>query len=101
MNWFGVFLIFIGLCYLIYSIIFRSKVTLYFKDIKVIEGKEEEYLKLQLYFSFINSLMVVSIGIIITMYNLDTPYIVLTPLIVHLVNFAMKLTSKQKGYVEY
>jgi len=100
LNWLGVALIVIGMTYFIYSIIFRKKVTIYFKNIKIIEGKEEEYLELQLYFSVLNSLIIASTGIIAVVFNLDTRYIVFAPLLLHLINFVMKLTSKSKGYVE-
>src|SRR5690554_2404536 len=92
----GIILIFIGISYLIYSIMFRNKVTFYFKKLKIVKEKEEKYLNLQLYFAVINSLITSVIGIATVLYNLNTPYILLTPLIFHLINYAMKLTSKRK-----
>lgn len=100
LNWPGTLLILIGISYLMYCIMFRNKVTLYFKDIKIVEGKEQKYLKLQLYFSVLNSLVLISMGITIVVYNLNTVYFVLIPLLFHLINFAMKLVSKIKRYVE-
>lgn len=96
----GVPLIAFGICYLIYSIIFRNKITLYYKGIKIIEGKEEKYLNLQLFFSIFNSLLMMIIGFIIVMNNLNDVYFLLTPLLFHLVNRLMKLISKQKGYIK-
>lgn len=90
----------IGISYLTYSIIFRNKPTIYFKNIKIVKGKEEEYLKMQLYFSILNSFIVVFIGSIMVIYNLNYSYFMFTPLFVHLINFIMKQKGITKGYVE-
>lgn len=100
MNWLGIFLIALGMFYLIYSIMFRNKATIYFKSMKIIKEKENEYLKLQLYFSILNALIIIVIGIIVVIYNLNNAYVIASPLILHLVNFIMKIISKRKGYVE-
>lgn len=100
MNWLGIFLIAIGISYLIYSIMFRNKTTIYFKSMKIIKEKENEYLKLQLDFSILNALIFIVIGIIVIIYNLNNAYVIASPLILHFVNFIMKTISKRKGYVE-
>ena len=83
-----------------YSIKFRDKPTLYFRDIKVAKGKEAKYLKIQLYLSIFNSLIFIIIGIIVIKNDLDGIYIMLTPLILHFINFMTKTISRIKGYVE-
>lgn len=100
MNWLGLFLIDIGMAYLIYSIMFRNQATIYFRSIKIIKEKEREYLKLQLYFSILNAFIFVVFGIVVAIYNLDNIYVMASPLILHLVNYIMKTISKRKGYVE-
>ncbi len=100
LNWLGIILIMFGISYLTYSSIFRNKPTIYFKNIKIVKGKENEYLKIQLYFSIFNAFIVVFIGSIMVIYNLHPPYLMFTPLLVHLVNSIMKQISKTKGYVE-
>ncbi len=100
LKWLAIFNIAFGIFYLIYSISFRDKPTIYFKDIKIIEGKEDKYLKLQLYFSISISLIFILVGIIVGKYNIDYIYILLTPLILHVVNFMVKVIAKAKGYVE-
>lgn len=101
MNWSGLFLIALGIGYLIYSFMFRNKVTIYFRSMKLIKEKEKEYLKLQLYFSILNAFIVIIFGIIVAIYNLDNIYVIVSPLILHLVNYIMKTISKRKGYVSH
>ncbi len=100
LNWLGIFAILFGIFYFIYSIKFRNKPTLYFKDIEIIKGKEAKYFKLQLYFSILISLIFIVIGIIVLKNDLDSIYLVITPLILHLINFVIKMISRIKGYVE-
>ncbi len=100
MNLLGVFLILLGVAYLIYSIIYRETITIYFKNIKLKEDKKREYYKLQLCFSIINSLIVMAVGIFITIKDARLAYIAVFPLLVHLINYIMKLVGKDKGYLE-
>lgn len=100
MNWLGLFLIAMGMVYLIYSIMFRNKATMYFRSMRIIKEQENEYLKLQLYFSILNAVIFIVIGILVCIYNLDNIYIIASPLILHLVNYIMKTISKINGYVE-
>lgn len=100
MNLLGVFLILLGVVYLIYSIIYRETITIYFKNIKLKENKKREYFKLQLCFSIINALIVMAVGIFITIKDERLTYIAVFPLLVHLVNYIMKLVGEAKGYLE-
>lgn len=101
MNIFGLILVVIGILYLTYSFIFRNVTTIYFKNMKISKGKEDEYLKLQLYFSILNSLILIIIGSVILVYNSKSPFILLVPLLFHIVNSTMKKASKRKGYIEF
>lgn len=97
----GVTLAIIGLLYLMYSIIFRKKTTFYFKNIKVLKDKKTKYLKLQLYFAILNSLILIVIGSIIIIHNLKSPLVFLVPILFHIVNIIMKKLSNRKGYIEF
>lgn len=100
MNGLGIFAIILGIFYLIYSIRFRNKPTAYFRDIKMVKGKEAKYLKIQLYFSILTSLIFIAVGIIVAKNDLDSFYVVITPLFLHLNNFLIEMISRRKGYVE-
>lgn len=100
MTWLGLFFIILGIFYLIYSIVFRRKPTIYFKNLRMIKGKEDKYLRLQLYFAIFNSLIFISVGFIVIRYRLESFYLILTPLILHFINSMVKAISKTKGYVE-
>lgn len=100
MEWLGIILIAFGIFYLIYSIIFSNKATIYFKSLKIIKEKEKEYLKLQLNFSILNAFIIIVIGIVVVIYNLNIAYVIISPLILHFVNFMVKTISKRKGYIE-
>lgn len=101
LNSLGLFIIVVGIIYLIYSIVFRNKKTIYFKNIKISKGRKDEYLKLQLYFALLNSLILIIIGSIIVGYNLNSPFIYLVPILNHIVNFIMNQVGKKKGYIEF
>ncbi len=100
MNRVGVFFVLLGVAYLIYSIIYRETITIYFKNIKLKEDKKREYFKLQLCFSIINSLIIMAAGIFITIKDEQLIYVAVFPMLVHLVNYMMKLVGKTKGYLD-
>jgi hypothetical protein len=100
LNILGVAFILFGILYLVYSIMFRNKTTIYFKNVNVIQEKENEYFKYQLYFGILNSIVMMFIGSVIIICNLETLYIVLSPLLFHLVNLIMKSLCKAKGYIK-
>ena len=103
MNWLGVISIIMGISYLIYAIIARKKVTIYFggtNGVKIIDGNEEKYFKLQLYFSVLNSLIYVSAGIAIVLYDFSGVYMLVIPIIVNLINWISKLIGRLNGYIE-
>lgn len=100
LNWVGIVLAAFGLLYMIYSVIFRKKVTIYNKSVKMIIGKDENYLKLQLYFSIANAIWLIAFGTIIIIYNFSSAWILLLPILFHIVNWILKITARRKGYIE-
>ena len=95
----GLFIIVLGIIYLIYSILFRNQVTIYNKDKKMVIHNMNSYLKLQLYFSFAAFLYFVIMGVITTLSNIRITYVVLSLLIFHSINYLFKIVSKKKGYI--
>ncbi|GAA0180858.1 hypothetical protein SH2C18_34780 [Clostridium sediminicola] len=109
MNLLGIITIILGIIYLIYSILFRNKITYYNRSFKIIENKEKDYFRLQLYFSILNSswLLIVGLLTLILFYSeinfiisLILPCLV-APLNFHIINYIFKIISKHKGYIEY
>lgn len=105
MNWNGLIPALMGLFYLIYSVIQRSKANYYSKkfikkhNMKLI--KIEEYLKLQLISSMFVSGFNIVLGIFIIILNINDLYIFLGPLVLSVMNFWLMSHSKSKGYVYY
>ena len=98
----GLSIIFIGIIYLIYSILFRNKVTLWHKNNNMIILNEKGYFKLQLYFSMISFLLFLLTGIlVITITNINTSYIILSVVIFHIINCLFKIQSKKLEYISY
>lgn len=95
----GLIIILIGIIYLIYSILFRNKVTIYHESNKMIILNEKGYLRLQLYFSMIAFLYFVITGIIVLITNVNISYIVLSVLIFHFINCLLIIISKKLGYI--
>jgi len=99
MRLMGLIIILIGVIYLIYSILFRNKVTLYHRHNKMIILNEKGYLRLQLYFSVIAFLYFVITGIIVIITNVNIGYIILSVLIFHFINCLLIIISKKLGYI--
>lgn len=97
---FGILMTAFGVFYLYYSIMFRTKITYYFRKINVVEGKEENFLKIQLYFSIFNSFIAIVAGIYTIMYNPNPPLTLLVPGIIHFLNHIAKERSRVDGYIE-
>lgn len=93
------FILICGVIYMIYSVLFRNKVTLYnFNDrMKIID--RERFLKLQLRFAIINSMLLVVSGLIIAIYNLDMVYGLISIMVFHIINWIFKIVAKGKGYI--
>lgn len=101
MNWGGLVIVAFGVIYLCYSILSRNKVTIYNRKENMIIIKKEEFLKLQLYFSIINSLYLIIIGLIAVLSNINAMRILTLMLLFHLVNYLLKVISKRKGFIKY
>lgn len=95
----GLFIIILGIIYLIYSILFRNQVTIYNKDNKMVIHDMDGYLRLQLYFSIIGFLYFVITGVLTAVSNIGITYVVLSLLIFHSINYLLKIISKKKGYI--
>ena len=95
----------IGVFYLIYSVLCRDKVTYYTRrysrksEMTVI--KASEFLRLQLNFSILISMLCIISGILIIIFNLDNIFILIAPLVFSLINFSLVVECKMKGYVYY
>ncbi len=99
-RWLEVIMIIFSIGYLIYSIVYRNKVTFYFRGVELVVGREEEYFKAQLYFSIFNSLIIMGIAITFLIIKPEFPYIVLVPMIFHIINIIAKINIREKGYAK-
>jgi len=98
---YNIFWCIFGVMYFIYSFLFRNKVTVYNKRSGMVIVNKEKYFMIQLYFSIINSIVMIIIGAVTTMLNVITPNIVLIPLLFHLINYLLIFIAKTKGYIQY
>ncbi|PHO07620.1 hypothetical protein BFT35_04960 [Thermoanaerobacterium thermosaccharolyticum] len=101
MNWMGIVIVIAGVVYLIYSFLSKDKLTYYSRRIKMTLIKSNEFLKLQLKFSILNSIYLIIFGILIVVFNLNTVFIVVAAVLFHFINFLLILEAKKKGYVDY
>lgn len=100
MNGVGIVLVLFGTGYLLYSIIFRKKVTLYFNSVKILPGKEKEFLKLQLILSVFNSIWMMALGLVVIKYDCKNSILFILPVIFAFANLLMKIVSRKKGYIK-
>ncbi|TCW42633.1 hypothetical protein EDC21_101253 [Thermohydrogenium kirishiense] len=101
MNWLGIVLVIAGVIYFMYSILNKDKVTYYTRKAKIKLLKSDEFLKLQLKFSILNSIYLIIFGILIMVLNLNSIFIVASGVIFYFINFLLFLEAKKKGYVDY
>jgi uncharacterized membrane protein SpoIIM required for sporulation len=105
MNWIGIVPILMGLIYLIYSILRRNKITYYNRRFSrrcdMTMMNLNGFLRSQLFFSILISMLNIILGISIIIFNLNNAFILGGPLILSLINFLLVLQCKMKGYIYY
>lgn len=101
MNFLGITPVLIGVIYLIYSILCRDRLTYFSRKSKMILIKLNEFLKLQLKFSILNSIYFIIYGLLITIFNLNNIFIIVGLLGFHFINFLLIGEGKKKGYIDY
>ena len=105
MRWINIFPTLVGVVYLIYSVLYRDKVTFYSRRYRKTSEmsliKRSEFLKLQLYFSIFSSIFLIIYGILITAFNLNSVFVVPGFLIFDFINFLLIIKSKKNGYIDY
>lgn len=100
MNIVGLGVIILAVGFLIESIIFKNKVNIYNRSDKFIIVNKQEFLKLQLNISILNSMCMSIFGIIVIIYNLPYSYIVAYPFLFHFINYMIRPISRSKQYIE-
>ena len=105
MTWMEIVNVLPGIVYLIYSILWRNKVTYfsrrYSKTSKMTINKSKEFLKLQFKISILNSIYLIIYGIFLNLFNLNGLWLILGILPFHFINLLLILRSKKLGYVNY
>ncbi|MBL4930384.1 hypothetical protein [Clostridium paridis] len=105
MNWLGMILIGLGLIYLLYSLLNKSKINYYFKgyikrnEMKII--KPIEYFKLQLSFSIFNALVFIACGVLISIFAPNDIFFIVALVPFHFINLLLMIESKKRGYIDY
>jgi len=97
---FNILICIFGVIYLVYSFLNKNKVTMYNRNSKMVVLNEEGFYKLQLYFSIVNSILMIILGLIITMLNLGLSYIMVTLLLFHIINNLLRAVAKSKKYIK-
>lgn len=100
MNILGLVVIISGIIFLIYSIISKDKINIYNRRDNLSILNECKFLKLQLYFSVLSSVYLITFGLAVIIYNLDNLYVLLSPLIFRFINYMVILVSKAKQYIK-
>lgn len=90
-----------GVIYLIYSFISKDKVTFYNRNDRMIVLNEKRFLKLQLYFSIVNSMLMIILGLIITMFNLGFNYVFASLIPFYTINYLLRIVAKSKKYIHF
>lgn len=101
MNTVGLVLVVAGVFFLIYSIKCKNKVNIYSRNSNLIIVNKHKFLKLQLWFSILNSLGIIIFGLIVIIYNFTSTYIILSPVLFTLINSIVKPIGRIKKYIKY
>ncbi|MDD7794235.1 hypothetical protein [Clostridium sp. 'White wine YQ'] len=105
MNWPGMLLIALGVIYLIYSLLNKSKINYYFKryikrkEMEIIKPKE--YFKLQLIFSVFNALVFIVSGVIMSIFTPNNIFFIVALVPFDFINLWLMIESKKHGYIDY
>ena len=91
----------IGAIYLSYSFLCRNKVTFYNESCRMIVLNQERFLQLQLYFSIVNSIFLIIIGLVLTIFNLGIVYTFASIGIFYIINFLLRIVAKSKNYIHF
>jgi hypothetical protein len=75
-------------------------VTIYNRSDRMIVLNQERFFKLQLYFSIVNSILMIIIGLIITMFNLEMTYVMASVMLFHTINYLLRIVAKSKKYIK-
>ena len=98
---FNIAICILGVIYLVYSFLSKDKVTIYNRNDRMIVLNEERFLKLQLYFSIVNSILMIIIGLIITIVNLGLTYILASVILFHTINYLLRTVAESKRYIQF
>jgi hypothetical protein len=105
MDWINILPTLTGVVYLIYSVLCRDKVTYYsrryYRTSEMTVIKSSEFLRLQLKFSIFSSIYLILYGILITIFNLNSVFIIVGFAPFDFINFLLIIKSKEKGYIDY
>ena len=97
----GFLVIFMGMIYLIYSILRKGKVTVYNRNSRMTILEKEKYLKFKLQVAILNGIVAITWGTIMIIFKADGLYAVLYPLSFHCINGMFHVIIKNKKYVSY
>ncbi|SFC37408.1 hypothetical protein SAMN05421842_10310 [Clostridium uliginosum] len=105
MNFIGLVPVLTGVVYLIYSVLFKDKLNYHSRVYSIMREmtfiKLNEFLRLQLKFSILNSIYFIIYGILIILFNLNNMFIIVGLLGFYFINFLLMVESKKKGYIDY
>lgn len=100
LNIVGMVIIATAFIFLIYSIIRKNIVRVKYTNTFIIIN-EPKFLKLQLYGSILNSVYMIIFGLIIVVFKIPSIYIILYPLLFHLIDYLIIPVGKTKQYIKY
>ncbi|MHB9942532.1 hypothetical protein CF065_13095 [Clostridium sporogenes] len=100
MNIPGLLLIAIGIIFLIYSVIYKNKISIN-RSNKFIIVDKQKLLSLQLYCSILNSVCMVIWGVVVIRYNLPNIYVAAYGLIFTFINYIVIPIARGKNYIKY
>ena len=100
MNIPGLLSIALGIIFLIYSVIYKNKISINSSEKFIIVNKQK-LLTLQLYCSIFNSVCMIILGIIVIAYNLPNMYVVAYGFIFTFINYIVIPIGRAKQYIKY
>ncbi|WP_315108019.1 hypothetical protein [Clostridium intestinale] len=100
MNIPGLLVVATGIIFMIYSVIYKNKISINISD-KLVLIDREKFLNLQLYFSIFNSVCMIVFGILIIKYNLHNIYVLIYGFIFIFINYMLIPISIKKEYIKH
>lgn len=94
----GLVFVFWGFIGVSLAVVRRNRISVYNRQMEILEGMETEFLRLQFEFSFASYIFLIMAGLCIYVNNPDEFFIMIVPIVFKLIYYLFGIASENRGY---